>query len=75
MQARLAWPPGVRDLPGRKRGHSLVEQALWLAPRYPTLLPGPQLSVKAYLTLLSHSGRLPEPPVPKPRGTPKLSER
>lgn len=31
--------------------------------------------MKACLTLLSHLGRLHEPPVPKPRGTPKLSER
>lgn len=35
----------------------------------------PQLPAKAHLTLLSHLGRLHEPPVPKPRGTPKLSER
>lgn len=31
--------------------------------------------MKACLTLLSHLGKLQEPPIPKPRGTPKLSER
>lgn len=40
-----------------------------------SLLSSPQLPMKACLTLLSHLGRLHEPPVPKPRGTPKLSER
>lgn len=31
--------------------------------------------MKARLTLLSHLGKPQEPPIPKPRGTPKLSER
>lgn len=47
-----------------------------MAPQCPALLPSPQPPMKkACLTLLSHLGRLHEPPVPKPRGTPKLSER
>lgn len=75
MRVRLPWPPGVRDLPGRKEGHSVVRRSLWLATRLPQCAAQSTAAMKACLTLLSHLGRLHEPPVPKPRGTPKLSER
>lgn len=75
VQVRLPWPPGVRDRPGRKEGHSLVRRSLWLATRVPHCAARPTAAMKACLTLLSLLGRLHEPPVPKPRGTPKLSER
>lgn len=58
--ATATWNPGSA---GRKGGHTT---ARWC--------PQPPMK-KACLTLLSHLGRLHEPPVPKPRGTPKLSER
>lgn len=46
----------------------------WL-PWCPTVLSGSQLPMKTCFILLSHLGKLHEPPIPKPRGTPKLSER
>lgn len=39
---RLPWPPGVRDLPGRKEGQSVVRRSLWLATGCPTALPSSQ---------------------------------
>lgn len=75
MQVRLPWPPeSMTCQVGRKGTHWSGRHPGWLSG-CPALLPSPQLSMKAYLTLLSYLGRLHEPPVPKPRGTPKLSER
>nr|XP_019608514.1 PREDICTED: MICAL-like protein 1 [Rhinolophus sinicus] len=64
--------------PARWEGRALLGVAGTLAgsPGAPLCCPAHScLSMKAYLTLLSHLGRLHETPVPKPRGTPKLSER
>jgi hypothetical protein len=63
--AEVLWPPAKWE------GRALLGQAGALIDSWcPSLLP-----MKAWLTLLSLLGKLQDPPVPKPRGTPKLSER
>lgn len=72
--AMATWSPW----PARWEGRALLGVVGTLAgsPGAPLCCPAHScLSMKAYLTLLFHLGRLHETPVPKPRGTPKLSER